>query len=99
MAGKRKFCHWVIIAFKTNWLSLTYLIHDINSIASFFYTKSVAGKYMSVAVCVQFGKSFAKLKFVTINIDGAECAFFALYGISRQKVGIDAEKVTYPCSF
>ena len=88
-----KACHWVIVAYQADGVSVTDFVNDLDTAAGFFDAKSTSIKDFLIAFGVQFGESLAELEVLAVDFQGAVGAFLAFHGVWRQGFAIDAEEI------
>ena len=99
MSAEGKFCHGMVVAAQADGLGVAYFEYDLYAPSGLLDAKSASGENFLVALGVEFGEAFAKLKFLAVDGDGAEGAFLAFHSVGRQRVGIDAEEIAHTGAF
>ena len=97
--SERQSCERVIVPYESDRFSVSYLADDLNTRPCFGDTEAVSGEYLFIGLCVQFGKALAELEFQSVDGERPVGAFFPLYCIFRQALGVDREEVSYACLF
>ena len=89
----------MVVAYKTYWFGITDLIDDIDTTACIGDAKATACEDLFIALGVEFGESLAELELFSIDLQGAEGAFFTLYSVFGQGIGVDAKEIAHTCLF
>jgi len=71
----------VVVSLETNGGAVAYVVHNFDTGAYLFQSKSFSFQYMLVALVVQLGKANTELKFFSVYINGSIGSLLALYGI------------------
>lgn len=89
----------MVVAFESYWLSVSDVVDHLDAVSCFGDSESFAGEYLLIAFGVEFSESLAEFEFAAVDHDGSISSLLTLYCVFWQGVGVDAQEVTYSCSF
>lgn len=99
MRTERQFGKRMIIAHQTDRFAVTDLRYGLDARTSLADTETVARKYLSVTLRMQFREALTELKLLAVNAQRTVSALLALHGICRKAIRIYTKEITHARTF